>query len=94
MRIRLKKGLTQEQFVDVSGFSQQYISGLERSHSGSITSICFGPQRKRQNEAQTHNERKTAQRHRITASSSLISASAQIGRGNPVSASPRSAKRS
>ena len=28
-RIRLKKGLTQEQFADVSGFSQQYISGLE-----------------------------------------------------------------
>ena len=29
-RIRLKKGLTQEQFAVVSGFSQQYISGLER----------------------------------------------------------------
>ncbi len=29
-RIRLKRGLTQEQFADVSGFSQQYISGLER----------------------------------------------------------------
>ena len=29
-RIRLKKGLTQEQFADVSGFSQQYISGLEQ----------------------------------------------------------------
>jgi transcriptional regulator with XRE-family HTH domain len=28
-RIRLKKGLTQEQFAEVSGFSQQYISGLE-----------------------------------------------------------------
>ena len=28
-RIRLDKGLTQEQFADVSGFSQQYISGLE-----------------------------------------------------------------
>jgi transcriptional regulator with XRE-family HTH domain len=28
-RIRLKKGLTQEQFADISGFSQQYISGLE-----------------------------------------------------------------
>jgi transcriptional regulator with XRE-family HTH domain len=27
--IRLEKGLTQEQFADVSGFSQQYISGLE-----------------------------------------------------------------
>jgi transcriptional regulator with XRE-family HTH domain len=31
-RIRLKKGLTQEQFADVSGFSQQYISGLEAGH--------------------------------------------------------------
>jgi transcriptional regulator with XRE-family HTH domain len=29
-RIRLRKGLTQEQFADVSGFSQQYISSLEQ----------------------------------------------------------------
>jgi transcriptional regulator with XRE-family HTH domain len=29
-RFRLKKGLTQEQFAEASGFSQQYISGLER----------------------------------------------------------------
>jgi transcriptional regulator with XRE-family HTH domain len=29
-RLREKKGLTQEQFADVSGFSQQYISSLER----------------------------------------------------------------
>lgn len=28
-RLRLARGLTQEQFADVSGFSQQYISGLE-----------------------------------------------------------------
>jgi transcriptional regulator with XRE-family HTH domain len=28
-RIREKKGLTQEQFAEISGFSQQYISGLE-----------------------------------------------------------------
>ncbi|CDX12311.1 transcriptional regulator [Mesorhizobium sp. LCM 4577] len=28
--IRLKKGLTQEQLAEVSGFSQQYISGLEK----------------------------------------------------------------
>ena len=28
-RIRLKKGLTQEQFADLSGFSQQYVSSLE-----------------------------------------------------------------
>ena len=29
-RIRQEKGLTQEQFADASGFSQQYISGLEQ----------------------------------------------------------------
>jgi transcriptional regulator with XRE-family HTH domain len=29
-RIRQKKGLTQEAFADISGFSQQYISGLEQ----------------------------------------------------------------
>lgn len=29
-RIRERKGLTQEGFADISGFSQQYISGLER----------------------------------------------------------------
>jgi transcriptional regulator with XRE-family HTH domain len=28
-RFRVEKGLTQEQFSDISGFSQQYISGLE-----------------------------------------------------------------
>lgn len=29
-RIRREKGFTQEQFSDLSGFSQAYISGLER----------------------------------------------------------------
>jgi transcriptional regulator with XRE-family HTH domain len=29
-RIRLKRGLTQEQFAEISGFSQQYLSGLEK----------------------------------------------------------------
>ena len=29
-RIRQQRGLTQEQLADVSGFSQQYISGLEQ----------------------------------------------------------------
>jgi transcriptional regulator with XRE-family HTH domain len=29
-RLRQRKGLTQEQFAEVSGFSQQYISSLER----------------------------------------------------------------
>jgi len=28
-RIRLKKGLTQENLSDISGLSQQYLSGLE-----------------------------------------------------------------
>ena len=31
-RIRQNKGLTQEKFADISGFSQQYISGLEMGH--------------------------------------------------------------
>ena len=31
-RCRLKKGLTQEEFAEVSGFSQQYISSLEQGH--------------------------------------------------------------
>ena len=31
-RIREKKGLTQERFAEISGFSQQYLSGLERGH--------------------------------------------------------------
>jgi transcriptional regulator with XRE-family HTH domain len=30
LRIRQKNGLTQEQIADVSGFSQQYISSLEK----------------------------------------------------------------
>jgi transcriptional regulator with XRE-family HTH domain len=29
-RFRQRKGLTQEQFAEVSGFSQQYISSLEQ----------------------------------------------------------------
>lgn len=28
-KVRLGKGLTQEQFSELSGFSQQYLSGLE-----------------------------------------------------------------
>jgi len=28
-RIRLERGLTQEQVAEMSGFSQQYVSGLE-----------------------------------------------------------------
>jgi transcriptional regulator with XRE-family HTH domain len=29
-RIRKKKGLTQERFAEISGFSQQYVSSLEQ----------------------------------------------------------------
>lgn len=29
-RIRRKNGLTQEKFAEISGFSQQYVSGLEQ----------------------------------------------------------------
>jgi transcriptional regulator with XRE-family HTH domain len=32
MRWRLRKGLTQEQLAEISGFSQQYISSLEHGH--------------------------------------------------------------
>ncbi|TWB18842.1 helix-turn-helix protein [Nitrospirillum amazonense] len=31
-KYRQAKGLTQEQFADLSGFSQQYISSLEKGH--------------------------------------------------------------
>ena len=29
-RIRQRKGLTQEEFAEISGYSQQYLSGLEK----------------------------------------------------------------
>ncbi|RWB32738.1 MAG: helix-turn-helix transcriptional regulator [Mesorhizobium sp.] len=32
-RIRQRKRLTQEQLAEISGFSQQYISGLEKGRS-------------------------------------------------------------
>ena len=31
-KLRLEKNFTQEQFAELSGLSQQYISGLERGH--------------------------------------------------------------
>ena len=31
-RLRTDRGLTQEQFADISGFSQQYLSSLENGH--------------------------------------------------------------
>lgn len=56
-RIRLRKRLTQEQLAEISGFSQQYISGFEKGRrnptiitiyelalpSASATRIWFGP---------------------------------------------------
>jgi transcriptional regulator with XRE-family HTH domain len=40
-RIRLKKGLTQQQFSDISGFSQQYISGLEGGHRNPTVATVY-----------------------------------------------------
>ena len=40
-RIRLAKGLTQEQFSDVSGFTQQYISGLESGQTNPTVVSLF-----------------------------------------------------
>lgn len=31
-RIRQKRGFTQKQFAELSGFNQQYLSGLEQGH--------------------------------------------------------------
>jgi len=40
-RIRQEKGLTQEQLADLSGFSQQYISGLEQGRRNpTVVSLC------------------------------------------------------
>jgi transcriptional regulator with XRE-family HTH domain len=40
-RIRQNKSLTQEQLADISGFSQQYISRLERGRRNpSIITLC------------------------------------------------------
>ena len=38
-RVRLAKGLTQEQLADRSGFSQQYISDLERGRRNPTRSL-------------------------------------------------------
>lgn len=40
-RIRLSKGLTQEQFADRSGFSQQYLSDLERGRRNPTVVTLF-----------------------------------------------------
>ena len=39
-KFRLKKGLTQEELAEISGFSQQYISGLEQGRrNATIVSV-------------------------------------------------------
>ncbi|MBC2653613.1 helix-turn-helix domain-containing protein [Novosphingobium aerophilum] len=40
-RIRQARGLTQEQVAERSGFSQQYISGLERGHRNPTVVTLF-----------------------------------------------------
>ncbi len=40
-RIRQKRGLTQEKFADVSGFSQQYLSGLEQGQRNPTVITLF-----------------------------------------------------
>jgi transcriptional regulator with XRE-family HTH domain len=40
-RIRQKKGLTQERFAEISGFSQQYISSLEQGHRNSTVVTLY-----------------------------------------------------
>ena len=39
--IRQARGLTQEQVAELSGFSQQYISGLERGHRNPTVVTLF-----------------------------------------------------
>jgi transcriptional regulator with XRE-family HTH domain len=40
-RIRQDRGLTQEQFSELSGFSQQYLSGLERGRRNPTVVTLF-----------------------------------------------------
>jgi transcriptional regulator with XRE-family HTH domain len=40
-RIRAARGLTQEQVAELSGFSQQYISGLEQGHRNPTVVTLF-----------------------------------------------------
>jgi transcriptional regulator with XRE-family HTH domain len=40
-RIRQDRGLTQEQFAEISGFSQQYLSGLERGRRNPTVVTLF-----------------------------------------------------
>jgi len=40
-RFRQRRGLTQEQFAEISGFSQQYISGLEQGRRNPTVITLF-----------------------------------------------------
>jgi transcriptional regulator with XRE-family HTH domain len=40
-RLRAARGLTQEQVAELSGFSQQYISSLERGHRNPTVVTLF-----------------------------------------------------
>ena len=40
-RIRMKKRMTQEEFAERSGFSQQYLSGLERGQRNPTVIILY-----------------------------------------------------
>ncbi|MBS0986858.1 helix-turn-helix transcriptional regulator [Acetobacter thailandicus] len=40
-RLRKARGLTQEQVADRSGFSQQYLSGLEKGHRNPTVITLF-----------------------------------------------------
>jgi transcriptional regulator with XRE-family HTH domain len=40
-RFRKKKRLTQEQFAEIAGFSQQYISSLEQGHRNPTVITLF-----------------------------------------------------
>ena len=40
-RLRREKGFTQEQFAEMSGFTQQYVSGLERGRRNPTVVTLF-----------------------------------------------------
>lgn len=40
-RIRAERGLTQEQLAEMTGFSQQYVSGLEQGHRNPTVVTLF-----------------------------------------------------
>jgi transcriptional regulator with XRE-family HTH domain len=40
-RLRREKGFTQEQFAEISGFTQQYVSGLERGRRNPTVVTLF-----------------------------------------------------